>query len=285
MNTTDIAGIVTDRIIAAMEEGTVPWRKPWTGHGGPTSLATGKTYRGINYLILELVAQAEGYALPLWGTYKQFQAMGGSVTKGEKGTPVVLWKPMEKQNPEGDTETYMLMRYFTVFNIAQTNVEAPEKYLIAREPVSVLDGVEAALNYPGGPTVTHRQQDKAYYTATADEIVLPLLEQFHSPESYASTALHEATHSTGHSTRLNRLDGAAFGCQKYAAEELVAEIGAAMLATALNIEVAYDQTATYLSSWLKVLKDDRKMLIQAAQKAQKAVDLILPPAAVMEAAA
>jgi len=285
MNTTDIAGIVTDRIIAAMEKGTVPWQKPWTGHGGPTSLSSGKTYRGINYLILELVQQAEGYELPLWGTYKQFQAMGGSVNKGEKGTPVVLWKPMEKQNSDGETESFMLMRYFTVFNIAQTNVEAPAKYLTDREPVAVLDGVEIALNYPNGPTVAHRQQDQAFYAAKTDEIVLPLLSQFTSPEAYASTALHEATHSTGHSSRLARLDGAAFGCQKYAAEELVAEIGAAMLATALNIEVSYEQTATYLSSWLRVLKDDRKMLIQAAQKAQKAVDLILPPAAEMEAAA
>jgi antirestriction protein ArdC len=265
--------IVTDRIIAAMEEGIVPWQKPWTGHGLPTSLTTGKPYRGVNSLILDLVQMTEGYDLPLWGTYKQAQALGGNVRKGEKGTPVVLWKPMEKEKEDGSTESFMMLRYFTVFNVAQMeNIEIPEKFLAKREPVAVLDGIERALNYPGGPTVRHVLQDKAYYAPGKDEIVLPLLEQFTSPERYASTALHEVVHSTGHEERLDRGMGNRFGCESYAQEELIAEIGAAMLATHLGIEVEWDQHAAYLSSWLKVLKEDRKMIVQAAQKAQKAVD-------------
>jgi antirestriction protein ArdC len=170
----------------------------------------------------------------------------------------------------------MMMRYFTVFNVAQMEgIEIPEKFLLKTEPVAVLEGVEKALAYAGGPTVRHALQDQAYYSAAKDEIVLPMLEQFQSPERYAGTALHEAIHSTGHEDRLDRGMGNTFGCEAYAQEELVAEIGAAMLATRLGIEVEWDQAAAYLGSWLAKLKDDRKMLVQAAQKAQKAIDHVL----------
>jgi antirestriction protein ArdC len=272
----NIYEIVTDRIIAAMEEGIVPWQKPWTGTGGPTSLSTGKPYRGINSLILDVIAMLERYELPLWGTYKQAKALGGNVRKGEKGTLVVLWKPIEKEKEDGTTESFMMLRYFTVFNVAQMDdIEIPEKFLVKREPVAVLDGVAEALAYPGGPIVRHAQQDKAYYSPAKDEIVLPRLEQFSSAERYAATALHEVTHSTGHEDRLDRGLGNTFGCEKYAQEELVADIGAAMLATHLGIKVEWEQHAAYLASWLQVLKEDRKMIVQAAQKAQKAVDHVL----------
>lgn len=283
---TEIEKIVTDRIIQALEAGVVPWQKPWTpGYTTPTSLASGKPYRGINNLILSVVAEIESYPTGLWGTYKQFQAMGGSVNKGEKGTPVVLWKPMEKQTPEGETETYMLMRYFTVFNIAQTDVEVPAKYLTEAKPVPVLEGLEEAINYPNAPTIQYKAQDRAYYNSATDTITLPELNQFDSGVRFAATILHELAHSTGHKSRLNRPLANGFGCEAYAQEELVAEIGAAMLATELGIEVEWDQTAAYIDSWLKALKDDRKMIIQAAQKAQKAVDVVLPAPAEIEVAA
>lgn len=276
MKTTDVYEIVTEKIIAAMEAGVVPWRKPWNGVGGPTSLATGKPYRGINNLILEVVAMSEGYELPLWGTFKQAKALGGTVRKGEKGTPVVLWKPVEKKTDDGKMETFMLLRYFTVFNVAQMDgIEIPEKYLVKGEPVEVLSGVSEALAYEGGPAVQHLQQDRAFYTAKNDTITLPLLEQFGSPEAYAATALHEVIHSTGHESRLDRDMMNRFGCEGYAQEELVAEIGAAMLATVLGMEVEYEQHAAYLTGWLKALKDDRKMIVQAAQQAQKAVDRVI----------
>lgn len=286
MNKADIQQIVTDNIIAAMEKGIVPWRKPWTGHGSQVSLSTGKAYRGVNTLILDSVQMSNGYDLPLWGTFKQISAMGGKVKKGEKGTPVVLWKPMEREDEEGNVKSFMLMRYFTVFNVAQTEgLEIPQKFLATREPVPVLDGVAEALAY--GPEVRHLAQDRAYYEPAKDRITLPALEQFVSAESYAATALHEIAHSTGHESRLGRFDGSpvTFGCETYAEEELVAEIGAAMLATALGISVEWDQHAAYLASWLKALKDDRGLLIAAAQKAQKAVDLVLAEMTVAEVAA
>lgn len=274
MTKPNIHEIVTDRIIQTMEQGIVPWLKPWTNHGGPTSLTTGKPYRGINNLILEMVQIADGHELPLWGTFKQAKALGGSVRKGEQGTPVVLWKPMEKEKDDGKTESYMMMRYFTVFNVAQMDdVTIPDKFLIQRDPVPVLDGLNEALHYPGGPEVQHATQDRAYYLPKDDKIVLPTLDQFTSPEAYAATALHEVIHSTGHQDRLGRIEmNQPFGCEGYAQEELVAEIGSAMLATALNIKVEWEQTAAYISGWLERLRNDRKLLIQAAQKAQRAVD-------------
>lgn len=275
---------VTDAIIAALEAGTPPWHKPWTGQYGPTSLATGKPYRGINYLVLSWLGMA--YEQPLWGTYKQAQALGGQVRKGEKSTPVILWKPMEKVDASGEIQKFMMMRTFNVFNVAQMDgITIPDKFTVTRDPVPVLDGVSEALNYPDGPSVRHQAGDRAYYVPSDDQITLPLLEQFVSAEAYAATALHEAVHSTGHKSRLDRLEGGRFGCESYAKEELVAEIGAAMLADHLGINVEWQQHAAYCASWLKVLNDDRSLIIKAAQQAQKAIDRIIGTATEQEAAA
>jgi putative DNA primase/helicase len=178
------------------------------------------------------------------------------------------------------------MSTFTVFNIAQTDVEVPAKYIFAdRTAVPVLEGIEQAMNYPNGPTVRHLEQDGAYYNWSTDTITLPKVDQFNSANDYANTALHEISHSTGHTSRLNRDLENKFGCDQYAEEELVAEIGSAMLATALNIDVDWNQSAAYLGSWLKVLKSDRSLIITAAKEAQKIIDHVLPQEADMEAAA
>lgn len=276
MSRADVYEVVTDRIIRALEDGVVAWQKPWRAAGVPVSLATGKAYRGINNLILSLVGELEGYEANVWGTYKAFQAQGGQVQKGQKATPVVLWKPMERENAEGKKETWMLMRGYNVFNIAQTDLEVPTKFLPNLTPLPVDAGITAALHYAGGPEVLHREQDRAFYQPEQDRITLPLMGQFRSAEAYAATAFHEAVHSTGHESRLGRIDtNAPFGCDNYAIEELVAEVGATMLAAALGVKVEYEQNAAYIASWLRVLKDDRKLIVQAAQKAQKAVDHIL----------
>ena len=272
----EIAQKLTNRIITALENGTAPWRKPWTGAGyGPTSLSSGKEYKGINNLFLSVTADMENYEHNLWGTYKQVQDMGGSVSKGEKGTPIVLWKPITKEDDKGKESSFMIMRSFTVFNIGQTNVKVPSKYLIERKPVTISEALKEVMVYPGGPNLIHKKSDKAYYTASTDNITLPLPEQFESEEGYAGTVLHEIVHSTGHPSRLDRLESGSFGCKSYAQEELVAELGAYMLANKVGVQVEFDQTAAYVASWLKVLKDDHTMLIKAAQKAQKAVDVVL----------
>lgn len=276
MSRTDVYEVVTDRIIAALEQGVVAWQKPWAAAGVPLSITTGKPYRGVNHLILSLVADMEAYETNLWGTYRAFQQEGGQVQRGAKSVPVVLWKPVEGETEDGKPDTWMLMRWFNVFNIAQTDLAVPDKYVRDAQPVPTSEGVTGALHYAGGPEVVHREQDRAFYTAAQDRITLPLLDQFRSAEAYAATALHEAVHSTGHESRLGRLDtNSVFGCDTYAQEELVAEVGAAMLAAQLGLKVEYEQNAAYIASWLRVLKNDRKLIVHAAQQAQKAVDHIL----------
>lgn len=271
-----IAEEVTAKIVAAMEAGKVPWRKPWnSGVNIPTSLSTGKEYSGVNWILLSIIAELEEYKTNLWGTFLQFKSMGGSVNKGEKATQIIYWKKIEKIDNNGDEKSFMVMRQFHVFNIEQTNVEVPDKYKVDRTPVPVLDGLNRAINYENGPLIQHLPQDRAFYNWEEDAITLPLLDTFKSSNDYAQTLLHELAHSTGHEKRLNRDLKNSFGCDKYAEEELIAEIGQAMLATALDIEVDWSNSAAYLNNWLKVLKGDPQMVITAARKAQRIVDHIL----------
>ena len=271
------AELATTKIIEQLEKGTVPWQTPWTPFGGPTSLATGKPYKGINHVMLSFVGMT--YEYPLWGTYKWAFANGGHVRKGERNTPVIFMEWVTKEDEKTqEIKQFPLYYIHQVFNIGQMEgVEVPAQYLTKREPVPVLDGVHEALNYPGGPTVVHDRQDMAFYRPSTDVITLPMLDQFKSAEKYAGTALHEAVHSTGHKSRLGRLEeNATFGCQSYAKEELVAEMGAALLGTMLNIQVEWEQSGAYIASWLRVLKNDRDLLLTAATQAQKAAELICP---------
>jgi antirestriction protein ArdC len=270
--------IVTERLLDVMAQGTCPWDKPWDGGLAlPTSFATGKAYRGINRLILNAVQMADGYPHPLWITPSQLGKMDQHIKKDEHYTPVVLWKPEKKIDAAGVEQQYMLMRFFKVWNVAQTTItEIPEKFLVKRPPVTMIDGLEKAIHYAGGPTVKHLRQDAAYYRPSTDEIVLPMLDQFHTSTGLTGTALHEITHSTGHESRLKRItDTSVFGSDPYAKEELVAEIGSALIATMLGMDVDWNRSASYLKSWLSVLKSDQKLLISAAQAAQKAADLVV----------
>lgn len=286
----DIASEVTDRIIASLEAGTVPWAKPWTAAGLlPTSIASGKPYRGINVWLLSLTALERGYSSPYWLTFRQAQERGGSVRKGEKGTLVVFWKLLDvdrKDEASGETTKAKipLMRHFTVFNLEQTEgVKLPARFDLATddaEPVAVDAAVTAVLEgYVDGPTVRYVRQDRAMYSPTDDVITLPELDQFKSSAGFASTAFHELSHSTGHASRLDRFDRSGapqhFGSERYAKEELVAEMGAAMLGAIASVDVELDQSAAYVANWLEALSNDRSLVVSAAQLAQKAVDRIL----------
>lgn len=283
MNRTEIEEKVTDAVIARLEQGVAPWRRPWSTAGWlPTSVATGKPYRGINTLLLSAVAEAEGYESPLWATFRQIDNLGGKVIKGEKATPIVFWKILRKEEEAaGKTvvSTIPLMRYFNVFNIAQTEgVDLPARFSTKREPVEVVDGVKAVIEgYVEGPALEHVAQGRAFYRPSEDRIVMPALEQFEAPEGYAETLFHEFTHSTGHKSRLDRFeDGSdSFGCEGYAKEELVAEMGSALLAATVGVNISLDNAASYVASWLNTLKGDRSLIIKAAQQAQKAVDRII----------
>lgn len=286
---TEIEEKVTDSIIAALEAGVAPWSKPWTT-AEPTSLSTGRPYRGINWLILSVTAQVERYESPLWGTYKQISAMGGQVRKGETGTPITFWKKMKVEDREtGKEKDILFLRYYTVFNVEQADgVVLPPRFekvgaagtAVDVEEIGVLrDRIidrwkETGTSMPA--FIESPLDGRAYYSPEVDVIHLPADSQFESVAGWTSTFLHECAHSTGHESRLDRWTGKErrFGCADYAEEELTAEIGSAMLAARLGLRTEIDANAAYVASWLRALKDDRSMLITAAQRAQKAVDWI-----------
>jgi len=285
MSKQDAYDLVTARVIEALDAGIVPWHRPWkTGpNAGPRSLSTGKPYQGVNVWVLEATAALRGYESRYWTTFKQAQERGGSVRKGEKGTPVVFWKFIEKKdpkNPNGKPERIPFLRYFTVFNLDQCD-DVPEPTSETTfepepfEPIEMAEKIAAAM--PTRPNVRHGG-DRAFYSPLLDYVQMPLQVQFKSPEHYYGTLFHELVHSTGHSSRLGRktlIEPAPFGSPDYSREELVAEMGAAFLCGAAGIAPNIEHHAGYIASWLKALKDDRKMLVSAAGAAQKAADYVL----------
>ena len=275
---TDVYQEVTDRIVAALESGTVPWRKPWTSgtseHHNPVSKTV---YRGINPFLLDLTAQAAGYGDPRWITFNQARAKGGCVRKGEKGTLVIFWKMLRKQDDEtGELRTIPLLRHYRVFNIAQVDgIEWPKLERRTFNPVECAEQIIREMQH--APVIQHGGPS-AYYHPVLDTVQLPVREAFEDESAYYHTAFHELAHSTGHKTRLNRVEvtraRVAFGDGDYALEELVAELGAAMVAGRAGIEPRTNQNAAYIASWLKALRNDHKMIVTAAGRAQRAADYI-----------
>lgn len=284
----DIYEHVTNQMVAALEQGIVPWHKPWKSLGGEVhrNLSSKRPYRGINIFILDTVAAMRGYQHPLWLTAKQVKEKGGEILDSEKygnggpgSTLVTFWKPMVtkvEEDGEEKRKTWILLKFYQVWNIAQTTIEPPEV-----EELPEFDHIEAAddiLNgYCGsrGPNLQHRG-NSAFYAPLLDTLTTPEPEAFDTPEDYYQVAYHECVHSTGHEKRLHRVkDWSGFGSEPYAREELVAEMGSSMLAGVAGIEPNYQQSAAYITSWLKALKDDKKLVIIAAAQAQKASDYIL----------
>lgn len=259
---------VTDRILEQLEKGVVPWHRPWTSTGFPYSL-DGRPYRGINIFLLELA----GYGDPRWGTYRAVQRHGGHVRKGEHATRVILWKPVHKRvkDENGDEQdgSYLLLRDYAVFNAEQCD-ELPQLDLAEREHTPIEAAELLVLGYGDRPPI-HYGGGQASYTPLLDRIDMPKAERFESEAAFYSTQFHELIHSTGHENRLKRLEKTYFGTGPYAQEELVAEMGAAMLC-GLSGLANEDQSAAYIDGWLGRLRDDHKLVIKAAAQAQKACD-------------
>jgi antirestriction protein ArdC len=271
----DIYQEVTDKIITAMEAGTAPWRKSWVvnGVGGMPLRFNGKSYRGINVLILSLAGRAN----PNWMTYKQAKALGGNVRKGETGTGITFFKPLEiTDKVTGDPKTIALLRGYTVFNVEQID-GLPERFYPKtdaapdRNKDERIAEVETYIKATGA-TIGHGG-GRAYYRPGTDSIQLPDFVDFDNAVAYYGTALHELVHWTGAEKRLDRnLKNTDLG-KDYAREELVAELGAAFATASLGIEnTPREDHASYLTSWLKVLKEDKKAIFKASALAQKAVD-------------
>jgi antirestriction protein ArdC len=252
------------------------------------SLSTNRPYRGLNVFTLWFTAMEKGYSSPWWGTYKQIQERGGQVRKGEESTQVIWWSIFTKTgvvDGETVTKSFPILKAFRVFNIEQCDWAENAKLPPVAERAQV-DPVEAAealiAGYlADGPSLGHGG-DRAFYRPATDQIQMPHLADFEGAEHYYSTLYHEATHSTGHSKRLAR-EGIAqgtfgrFGDPVYSFEELVAEMGAAMLSAVAGIEqdITFADSAAYIAHWIGALKEDNRVVIRAAAQAQKAVDMIL----------
>lgn len=275
--------IVTEQIIARLEAGTVPWRQPWTAAQAPRSGLTGRPYRGVNVFLLIL----QGYTSPYWLTFKQINELGGRIRKGERHTKVVFWKILRKEvdSADGDKTVKRIpyLRYFRVWNLDQTEgVTLPPKIQsqiqTQPEPPAPIEAAEKILaGYADAPEIHHGGL-AAMYRPTADDIHLPNREDFDTPEDYYSTLFHELGHSTGHPSRLGRFDttSGGFGSHSYGREELVAEMTAAFLCAEAGIAPAtMDDSAAYIASWLRTIREDPRAVVVAAGAAQKAADHIL----------
>jgi antirestriction protein ArdC len=285
----DVYQDITDRVVDSLHKGTAPWQKPWDVNGiMPTSVSTNRPYRGINQLLLGLTQQAKGYSSPHWLTYNQAKAKGGNVIKGEKGSMVTLWKEHEVDDATHPTgkRNIPFLRAYSVFNTEQCEgLQLPPRFhQQQRDPVETLPALQGIMDgYQGGPKQVHGLGDSAHYSRRDDTITLPEKTQFKTPEGYASTVLHEMTHSTGHKDRLDRFDKTGepshFGSEQYGHEELTAELGNAFLRGHAGIggDHEHEQSAAYIQSWLGALSDpdNKKWVVQAAGHAQKAADHIL----------
>jgi antirestriction protein ArdC len=266
--------IITGEILKQLEAGVAPWHKPWATEL-PKNLVSGRAYRGINVFLLA----SQGYGSPYWLTYKQATERGGHVRRGEHGSKVVFWKFDKYQTEDADGQTVertsAILRYYTVFNAEQCEgVPAPAPARIVN-PIGECERIVAGM--PNPPAVG--QSDKAWYRPATDTVGMPARTTFESAEAYYSTLFHELTHSTGHPKRIGREEIErlnTFGSESYSKEELVAEMGAAMLAGVAGIERrTLANSAAYLKSWVDVLKSDSRMVVFAASQAQKAADYIL----------
>ncbi|GHA20476.1 antirestriction protein [Devosia pacifica] len=295
---TDIYQRVTDQIVAELENGVRPWLKPWNAEHAVGRItrplrANGVAYRGINILMLWASAVEKGFAAPLWLTYKQAQELGGQVRKGEKGSPVVYANTITRTEQDADTgedveRNIPFMKAYTVFNAEQVDGLPAHFYAMQEPALDPVARIEKAETFFAATRADIRHGgNQAYYAIGEDRVQMPPFEAFRDAESYYATLAHELTHWTRHPTRLDRSFGRkTWGDEGYAKEELVAELGAAFLSADLGLtpEPRADH-ASYIASWLKVLKDDKRAIFTAAAHAQRAADYLIglqPQAAAIE---
>ena len=268
---------ITERVLELLEEGTAPWRRPWVT-AAPQSVR-GRPYRGINALLLGL----QEYGDPRWLTFREAQRRGGSVRKGEKGTPVVFWRWITNGSPNDDEEAaerapgYPLARTFYLWNVEQCEELSLPPLLQVAEDVQPVAAAEAVVaGYEGGPVIEYGAAFQAAYIPGLDVVQMPTREQFRSVDRMYATLFHELGHSTGHPSRLNRSQEGGFGSHDYGREELIAEFCAAFLCAETGIDPStQEQNAAYIDSWSKTIEADKKLVVLAAASAQRAADHVL----------
>ena len=266
---------VTDRIIAQLEQGIIPWHKPWSGvANGAFNRVSGKSYSLLNQMLLSHDGE--------YATFKQWSDMGGKIKKGAKSEIVVFWKMLDVEDEKtGETKKIPLLRYIRVFHISQVENVKPLVEIYDNEDIA--DGDKVIKDYTERENIVIEEKagDRACYYPLCDRITVPAKNQFENIAEFYSTVFHEMVHSTGAASRLNRHaedeTDFSFGSQGYSKEELVAEIGSAMLMNCLGIETedTFDNSAAYINGWLNKLKGDNKFIVSAAGKAEKAAKYIL----------
>lgn len=288
MTTSDVYSRITEEIIKKMEQGAGDFKLPWYKTKdstliSPVNAKTGNNYKGINILSLWMSGMSEGYSRGIWATYKQWSELGAQVRKGEKGSLIAFYKILDvvgKGQPQSDEPTestksatikhrmYAQMSY--VFNADQVDgyTPPPEPSFNPDSRIAEVEKFFASLD-----AIVEHGGNKAFYSPSLDKIQMPYFGAFRDKESYYSVLAHEVTHWTGHTSRCNRDFSGRFGSSSYAAEELVAELGAAFLCSLLKItnEPRQDH-ANYISDWISILKKDKKAIFTASSKAQEAVD-------------
>lgn len=276
---------ITDQLIAAIEAGADDWRMPWhtLAEAGTPASVDGHRYRGVNALWLPMVAASEGWDSGLWATYRGWQRHSAQVRRGEKGTAVLLWKKLDpRADDTADNEDgaqprgRLVARTFTVF--AAEQADGTDELIAARQRTDRdsperIDDAEAFFAAIGADVQVGG--NVACYQPKTDTIRLPRIEQFDQAAHYYATQAHEHIHWTGHESRIARDLSGRFGSDAYAAEELVAELGAAMWSATAGISAATRQDhASYLAHWLRILRSDARALVTVASKAQHAVDYL-----------
>jgi len=297
-NKKDVYTEVSKRIINGLKTKGLKWFRPWEGGGcTPINNTTGKIYQGYNYFILSITTSEKGYTHNEWTTYKQAQAKGGTVKKGEKGTEIVFWNisfvdkdgnfyrtksdVLAKGLSMNDVKKIFSPRLWNVFNIAQCDGIEAKRKPIKTDEFSPIEEAEKVYNekYDAEkkPSLGHGGES-AFYAPSRHHVQMPEKNTFISSDDYYKTLFHELVHSTGHESMLNRLHKvSAFGSEDYSKEELVAEIGSEFLVgiTGLSPKDNEDNSQAYINGWIKKLGDNPKMALSACNQAMKAVDLIL----------
>ena len=272
---------ITNDILAELKKGVAPWVKPWDDGGGmllmPYNGASGHRYRGVNVLLLWRVSRLKGYRHPAWIGYHQARERGGYVRRGEKATPIVYAKTFtpkeDREKPEGEQRTIPFLKWRDVFNVEQT-ANLPDTLTRLPKPKALpaaLEQVEAFLAWIGAKVL--HGGDRAAYSPNFDLITLPEPSRFESAPHYYATSLHEHGHWSGHPSRLNRDLAGRFGTEAYAAEELVAELGAAYLSATLSLPGKL-QHAEYIGNWITLLQHDARAIFTAASKATDAANFL-----------
>ena len=283
----DMYAIVTEKIVNLLEQGVVPWRRPWTSTGLPRNLVSKKPYKGVNYFLLS----ATKYVSPFWLTYRQATELRGHVRKGEESTIVIFWKVEDSKQSSEDLEIEksndknrhrFLLQYYRVFNLEQCELpqavldKLPKIKTHQHDPIEAAERIIAGM--PNPPEIQYAGS-RAFYSPITDRITLPPRELFISPEEHFATLAHEMSHAAGAVKRLNRKsinEAAPFGSPTYSFEELVAELSAPYLCAEAGISPAVlENQAAYIHGWLAKLRSEKRLVVIAAAQAQRAADLIL----------